>query len=126
MSVTLQDLTDERMNQLLAEIVQDRITDVLGSSEPGHCLRISALPETVMEHLCVQFNSNGVDADVVLLLGPQKQAEKPWQVSASGRMKYHCISASHLKPCASITGKNWIQVTSTQTQQWRGLYTTRQ
>ena len=83
MTTILQDLTHERMHYTLAKIVQSRIATVLASSEPGHCLRVSALPETVMKQLCIQFNSNGQNADVVLLLGPQQQAQENWQVSAT-------------------------------------------
>lgn len=83
MSTILQDLPHERMHQTLANIVQGRIAAFLDNSEPGHCLRVSALPETVMKQLCFQFNSNGQNADVVLLLGPQQSAEESWQVSAT-------------------------------------------
>jgi len=83
MSTILQDLTHERIHQTLADIVQSRIAAVLDNSEPGHCMRVSALPESVMRQLCIQFNSNGQNADVVLLLCPQQAAEESWQVCSS-------------------------------------------
>lgn len=83
MSTILQDLTYDKVNRILAEIVQERIADELEKSEPGHCLRISVLPEAVMQDLCLQFNNNGNNADVVLLLGPNQQPEANWQVSAT-------------------------------------------
>jgi DNA phosphorothioation-dependent restriction protein DptH len=83
MSPVLQELTHQRMNHTLAEIVHHRIATDLAKSKPGHCLRVSTLPENVMRYLCAQFNSNGQDADVVLLLGPRQQPEESWQVSAT-------------------------------------------
>ena len=82
MSTVLQDLSHEKMNQALVDIVQNRILDVLNNSEPGHCLRISVLPEAVMKQLCVQFNNNEI-ADVVFLLGPKQHSDEDWQVSAT-------------------------------------------
>lgn len=81
--ITLQDLPSERVRQVLAQAVRETIVQRLTESRPGHCLRISTLPQTVMHDLCADLNANHPDADVVLLLGPWQQPGRPWEVSAT-------------------------------------------
>lgn len=75
--------TQADMNKVLASTVHAVIADELKHSLPGHCLRVSTLPEAVMRDLCVEFNANGQKADVVLLVGPHQQANEPWEVTAT-------------------------------------------
>ncbi len=79
----LQDLPPEQVRRVLAEAVRETITHRLAEAQPGHCLRISTLPEAVMNDLCADFNANHPGADIVLLLGPWQQPREPWQVSAT-------------------------------------------
>lgn len=71
------------LNDLLADTVHQVIAEELQKSKPGHCLRVSAVPEAVMQRLCAEFNANGVDANVVLLLGPQQKPQAAWQITAT-------------------------------------------
>lgn len=81
--MTIKHPTQTDMNQVLATAVRAVITDELNRSLPGHCLRVSTLPEAVMLDLCLEFNRNGSQADVVLLVGPHQQVTASWQVTAT-------------------------------------------
>jgi DNA phosphorothioation-dependent restriction protein DptH len=81
--MTLQALPPEQVRRVLAEAVRETITHRLAEARPGHCLRVSTLPETVMHNLCADLTANHPGADVVLLLGPWQQPSAPWQVSAT-------------------------------------------
>jgi len=80
---TLQDLPAEQVRHVLAEAVRETIVQHLAEAQPGHCLRISTLPEAVMHDLCAELNANHSTADIVLLMGPWQQPREPWQVSAT-------------------------------------------
>ena len=71
------------LNNLLADMVHQVIAQELEKSKAGHCLRVSALPESVMQRLCADFNTNGFDAHVVMLLGPHQKSQAAWQVTAT-------------------------------------------
>ena len=81
--MTLQDLSPEKTRLLLADTVRDIVAARLTDARPGHCLRISNLPEAVMRDLCNDMNTDHPDADVVLLLGPWQQPKASWEVSAT-------------------------------------------
>lgn len=81
--ITIKNPTQTEMNCYLGDAVCDTISQVLAQSRPGHCLRVSTLPEVVMRDLCAGFNADGVEADVVLLIGPRQSPEFPWQVTAT-------------------------------------------
>jgi len=81
--ITLQDLPPERVHDMLAEVVRETILHRLTGAEPGHCLRISTLPEKTMRDLCADLNANHPGADVVLLLGPRQEPGESWEVSAT-------------------------------------------
>ena len=81
--ITIKNPTQNEMNRCLGDAVGEIISQVLTQSRPGHCLRVSALPEAVMRDLCVSLNTDGVDADVVLLIGPRQRPAHPWQVTAT-------------------------------------------
>ena len=80
-----------KINKLPQEIIHKKISQVgandierrLINSSPGHCFRISTLPESIMYQLCAYFNENGVNADVVLLISHGQKSGNFWQVSAS-------------------------------------------
>lgn len=80
---TLYKLPQEIIHQELSQVVANDIEYQLNNSLPGHCLRISTLPESIMFQLCASFNTNGTNADVVLLIAPGQNAENSWQVTAS-------------------------------------------
>lgn len=75
--------TQSALNELLTNTVHQLIAQELKKSKPGHCLRVSALPEAVMQRLCTEFNTNGVEANVVMLLGPHQKPQNTWQVTAT-------------------------------------------
>jgi len=79
----IQDLPREEIDRLLSEIVKNNIIQRLSDSRPGHCLRISTLPEKVMIDLCAELNQNGKEADVVLLLGHNQHPSQAWQITSS-------------------------------------------
>lgn len=79
----IHDLAQERLFDVLAEVVKDTIIEVIENSKPGHCLRISTLPESVMRDLCAAFNDNGINADIVLLVGQAQLPQYQWEVSAT-------------------------------------------
>jgi len=81
--ITVKNPTQSEMNRCLGNAVGEIISQVLAHSRPGHCLRVSALPEAVMRDLCVSLNADGVGADVVLLIGPRQRPAYPWQVTAT-------------------------------------------
>jgi len=81
--ITIKNPTQAEMNRVLGDAVREIISQILAQSRPGHCLRVSALPEAVMRDLCASFNADGVDADVVLLIGPRQRPALPWQVTAA-------------------------------------------
>jgi len=68
----------------MVEVIQSRIAEKIDPSQcrPGHCMRITALPENVMRDLCQRFEDNVV-ADVVLLLGPRQSRSNSWEVSST-------------------------------------------
>lgn len=80
---TLQKLPQATIHQQISQIVANDIENWLNNSLPGHCLRISTLPENIMQQLCASFNKNGSNADVVLLIGPGQTGENTWQVTSS-------------------------------------------
>ena len=81
--MTLQPLSSDQFRGVLACAARQAIAQCLTNARPGHCLRVSNLPESVMQELCADFNANHPGADVVLLLGPWQKAQTPWQVSAT-------------------------------------------
>jgi len=81
--MTLQPLSSDQFRGVLAGAARHVITRCLADARPGHCLRVSNLPESVMQELCADLNANHPGADVVLLLGPWQKAQTPWQVSAT-------------------------------------------
>lgn len=81
--MTLQPLSSDQFRAVLAGAAQQAIARCLADARPGHCLRVSNLPGSVMQELCADFNANHPGADVVLLLGPWQKAQTPWQVSAT-------------------------------------------
>jgi hypothetical protein len=66
-----------------ASLIKERIGQKLQESLPGHCLRISTLPETASRALCAELNALHFDADIVLLLGARQSPTWPWEVSAT-------------------------------------------
>jgi len=76
-------LPQEIIHQKISQVVAHDIESRLINSLPGHCLRISTLPESIMYQLCASFNEKRVKADVVLLISPGQKSEEFWQVSAS-------------------------------------------
>jgi len=80
---TLNKLPQEIIHYQLSQVVASDIENQLNNSLPGHCLRISTLPESIMYQLCASFNENGTNADVVLLIAPGQNCENFWQVTAS-------------------------------------------
>lgn len=90
--ITLLDPTPEATRHLLVDIVYERVAGHLAEARPGHCLRVSALPEPVMRAVCERFHAtdgvpaaNGDEpaANVVLLLGPRQTPAHPYEVTAT-------------------------------------------
>jgi len=79
----VQELTQAELNQVMTQAVKNLVSPILASSRPGHCLRISALSETVMRQVCAELNLAGLDVDIVFILSPRQTAEAPWQISAT-------------------------------------------
>lgn len=84
---SLRHLTPEEIHQEQAVFVKARVCQKLAESRPGHCLRISTLPEPAARALCAELNADrttaGLTADIVLLLGARQEAAHPWEVSAT-------------------------------------------
>lgn len=79
----VQELTQAELNQVMTQAVKNLVSPILTSSRPGHCLRISALSETVMRQVCAELNLAGLDVDIVFILSPRQTGEAPWQISAT-------------------------------------------
>lgn len=77
------ELNQMELNQVLTAAVIDLITPILSVSNPGHCLRISSLSETVMRYVCAELNQAELNVDIVFILSPRQTAETPWQISAT-------------------------------------------
>jgi len=75
--------SQDEIHRLLADVVYDAISRQLDQSQPGHCLRVTTLPDVVMRDLCARFNASNVNADVTFLLGPRQRPESTWQVTAT-------------------------------------------
>lgn len=80
--MTLQSLGVDALHQVLTDAIVARLDAILARSRPGQCMRVSALSEAIMVRVCEQFATRQ-DADVVLLIGAQRQPEHSWQVSAT-------------------------------------------
>lgn len=83
MTNTVIAITQDEVNRLLANAVCDHLRPILQNSRPGHCQRISALSELVMGQVCAALNADGIDADIVYVLGPRQQPVQTWQVSTT-------------------------------------------
>jgi predicted aconitase len=81
--MTIQTPEQDAIHHLLAETVYTVVEQKLAESQPGHCLRISTLPDAVMRDLCARFNENGYQADVVLLAAPHQALEALWHVTST-------------------------------------------
>lgn len=81
--MSLHSLPADHVRTVLADAVRDTIVGHLVAAQPGHCLRASNLPETVMRDLVIELNENHPGADIVLLLGPWQQPKSHWEVSAT-------------------------------------------
>ena len=96
----LQPLSHTDVNRALVQAARAAIAQRLAESRPGHCLRVSTLPEPVMRDLCAQLNAPGAaEADVVLLLGPRQHAEARWQVTATRLVELRNAGARALLAC---------------------------
>ena len=83
----VRELTQAEFDLVLVKAVKDLMLPILAASKPGHCLRISSLPEHVMRQVCAELNSVGLDADIVYILSPRQSAEALWQISATRLIK---------------------------------------
>ncbi len=79
----LQDPSQSTLDGVLAQAVRSILLAELRASRPGRCLRVSTLPVSVMRALSANLHRDGVDADVVLLIGPREQATAPWEITAT-------------------------------------------
>src|SRR5687767_6521413 len=81
--MTLRPIASDAMNQAIVQAVFDLLDGWLAEAQPGHCLRISHLSESVMLDLCAKLYADKLNADIVYLLGPWQKPQWPWQVSAT-------------------------------------------
>lgn len=69
------------VDALLADVVCDNVRKRLADSSPGHCLRVSALPWTIMLAVCTRLCAEHLNADVVSLVAPHQSPEYQWQIT---------------------------------------------
>ncbi|MEO8286997.1 MAG: hypothetical protein ABI670_11240 [Chloroflexota bacterium] len=79
----LEDPPQSDLNQDMATAIYRAIMDELTQGRQGHCLRVSTLRPEIMRDLCARFNSEGVEADVVMLVAPHERIRQPWQITAT-------------------------------------------
>ena len=79
----MQNIRQEDYNHVFAVSVLEYIQPIIQNSKPGHCQRISTLPEAVMMEVANKLNSVGLDADIVYVLSPRQQSKCLWQISSA-------------------------------------------
>ena len=78
------ELTQTELDQVLVKAVKELMVPILSNSKPGHCLRISSLPDHVMRQVCAELNTNGLNNDIVFyVLNPHQASEAHWQISST-------------------------------------------
>src|SRR5688572_4997495 len=81
---SVRELTQAEVDQVLVTAVKDLILPILETSKPGHCLRISSLPDNVMRQVCSELNNADLNKDIVFyILSPNQASKASWQISTT-------------------------------------------
>ena len=81
--ITFKNPDQSEVNRRFGDAVRETLLRELDSSRPGHCMRVSSLPEEVMRDLCLRLSQEAVNADVLLLIGPTDTPDHSWEVTAT-------------------------------------------
>ena len=93
--MSLQPLSVERVEEVLAAAVRQELETRLAVAKPGHCLRVSNLAPTIMHRLAMELSSAD-KYDVVVLLAPHQSSKAPWEVTATRLVELRNLEARPL------------------------------
>lgn len=93
--MSLQQLSVERVEEVLAAAVRQELETRLAVAKPGHCLRVSNLAPTIMQRLAMELSSAD-EYDVVVLLAPHQSSKAQWEVTATRLVELRNLEARPL------------------------------
>lgn len=82
MSNAFTELSQDKLNAVVAGLLCPRIEAILGDRGPGHCMRVTDLDDDVMESVCKELRRTRSDGNI-FILGSHDQESIPFRVTST-------------------------------------------
>lgn len=83
MSTGLQELLDDQLDEALEQLLLPRLIELIGTREPGHCLRITDLTTTLASRLCRRLHTASTSPHCYVLAADGSGPRVPADVAAT-------------------------------------------
>jgi len=82
MSNAFTELSQDKLNAAVAELLSPRIETILGDRGPGHCMRVADLDDEIMETVCAELRRIFPNGNI-FILGGHDQENLPYRITST-------------------------------------------